>query len=294
MLKKTLKYFFVFFGSITILSYFLNLPEKGVSATQDQLATFKEFIPEDRDSALMFIKVMLEDDKKATLSGDHENSLFHDSYPITSTREIRAAYDNNEISANQTYKDKVIRVKSTALLIGEAIGSSAYITVSSGNNDSFSGVNLYFDKKDPTLTTINKGSVIDAICVGKGKVLTFPMLDDCVFTVNRLNEIASITLNNIATAWMKDRSYVPLSQVEIHMVIITKALESEVKENCSDTGKKCLNKMSPMVDKIPEEKSKPIKPLISKVKDYIDSLPMFPSSEDRFKRMSHLKRLTSK
>jgi hypothetical protein len=283
MLKKTLKYFFVFFGSITILSYFLNLPEKGAAATQDQLATFKEFIPEDRDSTLMFIKVMLEDDAKSALN--QEDSLFSRDYPITSTREIRTAYNNNEISANQTYKDKVIRVKSTALLIGEAIGSSAYITVSSGNNDSFSGVNLYFDKKDPTLPTINKGDTIDAICVGKGKVLTFPMLDNCVFTKNKIISIADVTLKNAEKAWSSN-NYYPLSQIEYYFFVIARSFQGYVIENCSESGKKCLDNMRKILGD--EKKLQIVKEsgVFDIMKAQMQDLPPLPSSASSNERKS--------
>lgn len=86
-----------------------------------------------------------------------------------SVDQLLSEYKSNEVAADQKFKGKVLEIAGTVNSIGKDIGNDPYITLKSGENFDFRGVQCYFDKsQESQLANISKGQqiTIRGMCSG--------------------------------------------------------------------------------------------------------------------------------
>ena len=83
-------------------------------------------------------------------------------------KELIAEYDENEIVADEKYKNKNLKITGTITSIGSGI-NDPYIVLRDG--ESYLSVQCYFDKNQSKLTELKKGDQITIKGIGKGKIL---------------------------------------------------------------------------------------------------------------------------
>lgn len=101
---------------------------------------------------------------------------------ITAT-ELLAAYDANEVAADNEYKDKILSVNGTIRDIGKDLRDRVYITLQDENNEfSILSVQCFFDDKDQIdgIAELSSGKEITVIGKCDGKTLNV-VLKDCKF-----------------------------------------------------------------------------------------------------------------
>jgi hypothetical protein len=91
------------------------------------------------------------------------NAPVKQSIPVVTDEELLAAYENNEVSADDKYTGKTIRVTGSVNKIGMAVGNQPYVEF--GYRD----VVAYFPGKSKTLMTLQYGDVltVEGKCKGK-------------------------------------------------------------------------------------------------------------------------------
>jgi len=89
-----------------------------------------------------------------------------------SAADLSKAFEDNEIKANQDYKDKLSEITGVIEEIGESFGST-YIVLSSGKEYSIFGVQCYFEDKEQInlITQKTKGDTVAIIGKIEGKSL---------------------------------------------------------------------------------------------------------------------------
>jgi hypothetical protein len=105
-----------------------------------------------------------------------------ESPPIDVTaRVLFKAYDANEVSADDTYKGKKIRVSGTVSSIDKDMFDHIIVRLSGG--DSF-GINTVdatvLPSQKGAAAQLSKKQAVTLLCTGNGKVMD-PQLDDCSF-----------------------------------------------------------------------------------------------------------------
>lgn len=101
-----------------------------------------------------------------------------DGPPVEVTaRQLHADYSANEVSADEKYRDRVLRVTGKVTAIKKDITDDAYVTLGTANE--FESVHAHFaDEK--ALGALKTGQKIVARCVGNNVVIGSPQLADCV------------------------------------------------------------------------------------------------------------------
>lgn len=90
-------------------------------------------------------------------------------------RMLYAAYDANEVAADQQFKGKRLRVTGTVEAIDSGIGDEPVVRLSAG---SFQSVHVQ-GLAAATAASLAKGQQITVVCTGDGEVIGSPMLEDC-------------------------------------------------------------------------------------------------------------------
>jgi hypothetical protein len=91
--------------------------------------------------------------------------------------ELYAAYEKNEVSADQMYKGKILAVEGTIENIGKDIIDSIYITLETG--DFLSNVQCYFKKEDADIVAnLSKGQNVTVVGKCTGLSLGSVMIKD--------------------------------------------------------------------------------------------------------------------
>ena len=77
-----------------------------------------------------------------------------------------SAYENNEIKADNTYKNRYVKMTGRIDDIGKDIIDNMYVTFSASD---FFGIHVYFNDEDSgTVSELNKGSTITVVCKVEG------------------------------------------------------------------------------------------------------------------------------
>ncbi|MBZ1392289.1 OB-fold putative lipoprotein [Psychrobacter pacificensis] len=98
--------------------------------------------------------------------------------PVTA-QEIFEAYDNNEVAADQQYKDKPLLVTGKVSGISSDFMDDAQVQLATSNE--FMDVMASGDDTfNSAAATLSKGQKITMLCQGGGEVVGSPMLSDCV------------------------------------------------------------------------------------------------------------------
>lgn len=114
----------------------------------------------------------------SSLSGKSENTLTS-SIEQTSTEpaikvtasKLASDYEANEVSADATYKGKILEVTGTIENIGKDILDTPYVALSNGVQYSFTSIQCMFDKSDQSqLTTLSKNTKITLRGKNSGKL----------------------------------------------------------------------------------------------------------------------------
>ena len=88
----------------------------------------------------------------------------------TDAESLFAAYEANEVSADQRYKDKWLDVSGTIDAIGKDVVDSMYVTLRSGDEFQIGNVQCMFDDKHQSqLASLRKGQkvTLSGLCSGK-------------------------------------------------------------------------------------------------------------------------------
>lgn len=92
---------------------------------------------------------------------------------VVSAEDLAKAFEDNEISANKQYKDKILEVTGTVQDIGEVLGST-YISLDSGEEFSITHAQCFFKDEDQIdkVAELSKGDTVTLIGKCEGKSLT--------------------------------------------------------------------------------------------------------------------------
>lgn len=82
-------------------------------------------------------------------------------------RKLYADYDANEVSADDKYKGKILRVSGTIMTIGKDVMDAPYVEL--GVGDDVLGVQCMFDDTG-ALGSLRKGQKLTVRCKGDGKM----------------------------------------------------------------------------------------------------------------------------
>ena len=95
--------------------------------------------------------------------------------------ELLNAYKNNEIAANQQFKDKSLLVTAIVESIEADLMDEPYLVLKAGDQFEFNKPQAHLAKEDEAkAATLSKGQQITLRCIGNSEVGGTPMLKDCV------------------------------------------------------------------------------------------------------------------
>ncbi len=95
--------------------------------------------------------------------------------------ELLNAYKNNEIAANQQFKDKSLLVTAIVESIEADLMDEPYLVLKAGDQFEFNKPQAHLAKSDANkAATLNKGQQIVLRCIGNSEIGGTPMLKDCV------------------------------------------------------------------------------------------------------------------
>jgi hypothetical protein len=95
---------------------------------------------------------------------------------VTATK-LANDYKANEVSADELYRDKVLRVSGVVDSIRKGITDDPYVVIRAGN--AFMGVHANFENAGG-LAGLAPGKQIVVRCIGNNVIMGSPMLKDCV------------------------------------------------------------------------------------------------------------------
>jgi len=123
---------------------------------------------------------MIYEDVLRQINGRKHAQVITLSLPITvSSENLMSDYEQNEVRADQEYKDKKFIVKGTVNSINRGFGENYYLTLSSHNL--FMGPRANMDDGyESFLAGLEKGDTVNLFCQGSGMLLGSPILDKCV------------------------------------------------------------------------------------------------------------------
>ena len=96
---------------------------------------------------------------------------------VVSADDLERDYTANEIHADELYRGKVLRVTGAVQSIERGIGDDPYLVIWTRNE--FNGVQAHFQSKGG-LGSLSKGQHVTVRCMGDGRVLGSPILQECV------------------------------------------------------------------------------------------------------------------
>ncbi len=129
-----------------------------------------------------FIGAMFSDDSTSsnTTSMDtaETSEIAETAVPVTS-QQLFDAYDNNEMSADKQYKDKLLLIEGTVASIDSGLTDNAQVQLATSND--FMSVTATGDEAfNNAAASLSKGQTISVLCRGEGEVIGSPMVGDCV------------------------------------------------------------------------------------------------------------------
>jgi hypothetical protein len=89
---------------------------------------------------------------------------------------LYAAYDANEIAADQQFKGKLLKVTGTIEAIDSDLTDEPVVRLAAGDFDSVMVKGL----PATSAASLSKGQQVTVVCQGGGEVIGSPVLDDCV------------------------------------------------------------------------------------------------------------------
>ena len=99
---------------------------------------------------------------------------------IATSKEIAAAYDENEARGDALYKDKLIQVTGKVDSVNKDVTDNTVIILA--GKKMFQSVHATLnDTEEQTAINVQKGQTVTLRCRGRGEVIGSPMLKDCVF-----------------------------------------------------------------------------------------------------------------
>lgn len=100
---------------------------------------------------------------------------------VISAEELAKAFEDNEVKANQLYKDKMVEVTGTVSSIGEILGST-YITLDAAEDFALTQTQCFFDDEDQInkVASLSKGDTVTIVGKVDGKSINVGV-DDCKF-----------------------------------------------------------------------------------------------------------------
>jgi ABC-type glycerol-3-phosphate transport system substrate-binding protein len=94
--------------------------------------------------------------------------------------ELEKAYAENEVAANEKYKDKTLKVTGKIYSIESGIGDVPYVVFQSKDQFSLNQVQAKFaDSNKSKIATLKKKASLTVVCKSAGEVAGSPMLEDC-------------------------------------------------------------------------------------------------------------------
>jgi len=106
----------------------------------------------------------------------------------TNAIDYEAAYDDNEIHADDTFKNKKILVSGTVAQIEKDFTGSGYIGLAT---HSLVGVHALLSPAGSNAASqLHRGQKVQLVCVGSGRILTISTLTDCDLMDDYLNSIS--------------------------------------------------------------------------------------------------------
>jgi len=95
-----------------------------------------------------------------------------------SAEALSAAYENNEVRADNKYKDKLLKVSGTIETISKGTFGGINIRLSDGQPYSLGGVSIDLsDSYSKSVGNLNKGDRLSVVARCHGKTLTFVFLE---------------------------------------------------------------------------------------------------------------------
>lgn len=95
--------------------------------------------------------------------------------------ELVKAYKDNEIAANEKYKDKLLLVSGSIDSINAGMGDEPLIMLKSNSDYGMNNPHAKLADSDVKKAgTLKKGQTIKLLCKGNSEIAGSPMLEDCV------------------------------------------------------------------------------------------------------------------
>lgn len=143
--------------------------EKSASVSKDGVKLAKTFLVSDFENYL----------RERTSAASIDWSRFWGVQRSTTANEYYRSYRENEISADDGYKNKIVAVRGVVESINKAFDGKAYLKLSVPN--SFSGVMAYLNESEVgNAAKLKKGTKVGMLCVGGGMMMSTPILNDCL------------------------------------------------------------------------------------------------------------------
>ena len=109
-------------------------------------------------------------DTDVAMSVDSFLSDLYDTAINVTAFDLHSAYDANQVSADNAYKDKAIVITGTVSDIGKNIFSQTYITLKDGSDYGLTSIQCFFDgEQESSIGETSKGNSVKLIgkCVGE-------------------------------------------------------------------------------------------------------------------------------
>lgn len=104
-------------------------------------------------------------------------------YIEVTAQDLLAAYDENTVAADNTYKNKLLKVTGTVETIGKDVLDTAYVALTNGEPYSLISVQCYFAKDNlDDIATLKEGDIVTIIGKCDGEALNV-LLKQCDLVV---------------------------------------------------------------------------------------------------------------
>lgn len=131
-----------------------------------------------KQEELVVLEVLLKDEAD-TFSGGG-NSFLGEELPSVSAGEVKRAYNENQVAADQKYFKKTLFLTGVVASINSGLGNEPYITLRGGNP--FMEPQARFKKGNvEKIAALKKGQKLNLVCAGNGAIAGTPMFKNCQF-----------------------------------------------------------------------------------------------------------------
>jgi hypothetical protein len=176
-------------------------------------------------AAVDFATFLIVDDLKAAAS--NENSMILLTSPEflewaeidqrVTAKAYEAAYDANEIAADNAFKGKKLLVTGTLSGIEKDFSGSGFLDLA-GTNPYLPGVHAQLaDTSMVEAASMKKGQRLDIVCTGAGRVVTVALLNDCQPLSDYVKALTPAVKVKVHDALLGE---VPLSETSAKMIAI--------------------------------------------------------------------------